>query len=209
MEKEKETKLYNTAYQLSLFTIIYNIMEGVVSIILGYNDQTLTLLGFGIDSFIEVISGLGIAVMILRIKSNPGSSINKFEISALKLTGASFYVLSLGLLAGVVINVINKHKPETTFWGIVISLVSIAVMTILMLRKKSIGRQLNSEPILSDANCTKICLYMSVILLISSLVYQLTGFIYADAIGTLGLIYFSFSEGKEAFEKAKSKKYCC
>jgi divalent metal cation (Fe/Co/Zn/Cd) transporter len=209
MEKVKELKLYKSAYQLSLFTIIYNMIEGLVSIILGYNDQTLTLLGFGIDSFIEVISGLGIAVMILRIRSNPDSSINKFEISALKLTGTSFYILSLGLLAGVVMNIINKHKPETTFWGIVISLVSIGVMTWLMLRKKSIGHQLNSEPIISDANCTKICLYMSVILLISSLVYQLTGFIYADAIGTLGLIYFSFSEGKEAFEKAKTKKYCC
>ena len=209
MEKEKEIKLYNSAYQLSLFTIIYNMIEGLVSIVLGYNDQTLTLLGFGIDSFIEVISGIGIAVMILRIRSNPDSAINKFEISALKLTGASFYVLSLGLLAGVGINIINNHKPETTFWGIVISLVSIGVMTWLMLRKKSIGRKLNSEPILSDGNCTKICLYMSVILLISSLIYQLTGYLYADAIGTLGLIYFSVSEGKEAFEKAKSKKYCC
>jgi divalent metal cation (Fe/Co/Zn/Cd) transporter len=209
MEQENEIKLYNTAYQLSLFTIIYNMLEGMVSIVLGYNDQTLTLLGFGIDSFIEVISGIGIAVMILRIRSNPDSSINKFEISALKLTGASFYVLSLGLLAGVIINVINKHKPETTFWGIVISLMSIVIMTWLMLRKKSIGRRLNSEPVISDGNCTKICLYMSVILLLSSLVYQLTGFIYADTIGTLGLIYFSFSEGKEAFEKAKTKKYCC
>ena len=85
MEKVKELKLYKSAYQLSLFTIIYNMIEGLVSIILGYNDQTLTLLGFGIDSFIEVISGLGIAVMILRIRSNPDSSINKFEISEFAL----------------------------------------------------------------------------------------------------------------------------
>jgi len=50
--------------------------------------------------------------------------------------------------------------------------------------------------------------YMSVVLLVSSLIYELTGFVYADAIGTLGLIYFSVSEGKEAFEKAKGKNYC-
>jgi len=208
-QMEHEIKFYDRAYLLSLFTIIYNIIEGVVSVILGYQDQTLTLLGFGIDSFIEVVSGIGIAVMILRIRMNPDSSINKFEITALKITGFAFYLLSAGLLAGVIINVINKHKPETTLWGIVISLVSIAVMTWLMLAKKKVGKQLNSEPIISDSNCTKICVYMSVVLLVSSLIYELTGFVYADAIGTLGLIYFSVSEGKEAFEKAKGKNYCC
>jgi divalent metal cation (Fe/Co/Zn/Cd) transporter len=205
---EHEIKLYDRAYQLSLFTIFYNIVEGIASIILGYEDQTLTLFGFGIDSFIEVISGIGIAVMILRIRKNPDSSINKFEKSALKITGTAFYFLSAGLLLGVVLNIINKHKPETTFWGIVISLISIVVMTWLMMAKKKVGNQLNSEPIISDSNCTRICVYMSVVLLVSSIVYELTGFIYADAIGTLGLIYFSLSEGKEAFEKAKGKNCC-
>jgi len=206
---EEEAKLYTRAYQLSLFTIFYNIIEGIVSIVLGYEDETLTLLGFGIDSFIEVVSGIGIAVMILRIRKNPGSSINKFEITALKITGTAFYILSVGLLAGVALNIVNKHKPETTFWGIIISLISIVVMIWLMQAKRNTGKQLNSEPIISDSNCTKICVYMSVILLVSSLIYELTGFIYADAIGTLGLIYFSISEGKEAFEKAKRKNYCC
>lgn len=206
---EEEAKLYTRAYQLSLFTIFYNIIEGIVSIVLGYEDETLTLLGFGIDSFIEVVSGIGIAVMILRIRKNPGSSINKFEITALKITGTAFYILSVGLLAGVALNIVNKHKPETTFWGIIISLISIVVMIWLMQAKRNTGKQLNSEPIISDSNCTKICVYMSVILLVSSLIYELTGFIYADVIGTLGLIYLSISEGKEAFEKAKGKNYCC
>lgn len=208
LKMEHEIKLYDRAYQLSLFTIFYNIVEGIVSILLGYEDQTLTLFGFGIDSFIEVVSGIGIAVMILRIRMNPDSSINKFEITALKITGTAFYILSAGLLAGIVLNIINRHKPETTFWGIVISVISIVVMTWLMLAKRKAGNQLNSEPILSDSNCTRICVYMSVVLLVSSLIYELTGFIYADAIGTLGLIYFSLSEGKEAFEKAKGKNYC-
>jgi divalent metal cation (Fe/Co/Zn/Cd) transporter len=75
--------------------------------------------------------------------------------------------------------------------------------------KKRIGKKLNSEPIIADANCTKICVYMSIVLLISSLVYEFTGFNYADAIGAAGLIYFSISEGKEAFEKAKGKECCC
>jgi divalent metal cation (Fe/Co/Zn/Cd) transporter len=75
--------------------------------------------------------------------------------------------------------------------------------------KKRIGKKLNSTPIIADANCTKICVYMSIVLLISSLIYEFTGFAYADAIGAAGLIYFSISEGKEAFEKAKSKECAC
>ena len=204
-----EKKLYKRAYQLSLFTIIYNIIEGIVSMIMGYEDQTLTLFGFGVDSFIEVMSGIGIAVMVLRISRNTESSKNKFEITALKITGTAFYILAVGLSAGIVLNLINHHKPETTVWGIIVSLISIVVMTWLMRAKKKVGLQLKSQPIISDSNCTKICVYMSIVLLVSSLLYELTGFIYADAIGTLGLIYFSFSEGKEAFEKAKGKECEC
>lgn len=176
---------------------------------LGYADETLSLFGFGADSFVEVISGIGIAFMIWRIKRNPDSSKSPFEITALKITGTSFYLLSAGLLAGIVLNLISHHQPETTLWGVIISLVSIAVMVWLMNAKKRVGKKLNSEPILADANCTKICVYMSLVLLVASLVYELTGFIYADAIGAAGIMYFSISEGKEAFEKAKGKDCCC
>ena len=205
---ENATSLYKNAYHLSIFTIFYNIAEGLVSMILGYKDDTLTLFGFGVDSFIEVMSGIGIAVMILRIQQNPKSSKNEFEIKALKITGTSFYLLSAGLLIGIIINIINNHKPETTLWGIIISIISIMVMVWLMTAKRSVGKKLHSEPIISDSNCTKVCVYMSIVLLASSLIYELTGFAYADAIGAAGLIYFSISEGKEAFEKAKGKNCC-
>ena len=204
-----QLKLYKEAYWLSLFTIIYNIIEGLVSIHMGYKDETLVLFGFGVDSFIEVLSGIGIAIMILRIKQNPLSKKSEFETVALKITGISFYLLSAGLLAGVIINIISHHKPETTVWGIIISIISILVMTWLMKAKKKRGRSLKSDPIISDANCTKVCVYMSLVLLASSLVYELTGFAYADVIGAAGLIYFSISEGKEAIEKAKGKECSC
>ncbi len=207
--EEKERKFYKRAFWLSLFTIFYNIIEGMVSMALGYADETLSLFGFGADSFIEVLSGIGIAIMITRIRQNPDSPKSRFEITALKITGTAFYLLSAGLLAGIILNIIYKHKPETTIWGIVISLISIAVMIWLMNAKKSIGKKLHSEPIISDANCTRVCVYMSVVLLVSSLVYEFTGFAYADAIGAAGLIYFSVSEGREAFEKAKGKSCSC
>ena len=205
---EYSTSLYKNAYYLSLFTIFYNIAEGLISMILGFKDETLTLFGFGVDSFIEVMSGIGIALMILRIKQNPASSKNEFEIKALKITGTAFYILSIGLIVGIIINIINNHKPETTLWGIIISIISIVVMVWLMKAKKGVGIKLDSEPIISDSNCTKVCVYMSIVLLASSLIYELTGFAYADAIGAAGLIYFSISEGKEAFEKAKGKDCC-
>ena len=201
--------LYKRAYYLSLFTIFYNIVEGLVSIALGYSDETLTLFGFGADSFIEVISGIGIAVMIIRIRKHPESAVSEFETKALKITGTAFYLLAIALAAGTIINIIRHHKPETTFWGIVISLVSIVVMSWLMISKKRTGKKLNSEPVLADANCTKVCIYMSIVLLVSSLIYELTGFAYADALGAAGLIYFSISEGKEAFEKARGIQCSC
>jgi divalent metal cation (Fe/Co/Zn/Cd) transporter len=201
--------LYKRAFLLSLFTVFYNIIEGVVSMILGIKDETLALFGFGADSFIEVMSGAGIALMIMRIWQNPKSNRSRFEITALKITGTAFYVLAAGLTAGVVMNILNHKAPETTFWGMIVSLVSIVVMLWLMNAKKSVGRKLNSEPLIADANCTRICLYMSVVLLVSSVVFELTGFTYADVIGTAGLVYFSVSEAREAFEKAKGKECCC
>jgi len=66
-----EKRLYKQAYGLSLFTIFYNVIEGIVSMVLGYTDETLSLFGFGADSFIEMMSGIGIAIMILRLMKNP------------------------------------------------------------------------------------------------------------------------------------------
>ncbi len=177
--------------------------------VLGYKDETLSLFGFGADSFIEVMSGVGIAMMVLRIRQNPDSPKSGFEKTALKITGTGFYLLSAGLIAGIVLNIINHNKPETTIWGVIISLISIAVMLWLIKAKGNVGLKLHSDPMIADANCTKICVYMSLVLLTSSLVYELTGFVYADAIGAAGLTYFSISEGREAFEKAGGKDCNC
>jgi divalent metal cation (Fe/Co/Zn/Cd) transporter len=200
-----EKTLYRKAYWLSLFTVFYNIIEGVLSMLLGYEDESLSLFGFGADSIIELLSGIGVGIMILRIRKHPGSPKAGFERTALKITGTAFYILSAGLIFGIVLNLVNHHKPVTTLWGIIISLVSIAVMVWLMNAKIRTGRKLNSEPVIADARCTKICIYMSLVLLAASLVYEVTGFAYADVIGAAGLTYFSIAEGKEAFEKASMK----
>jgi divalent metal cation (Fe/Co/Zn/Cd) transporter len=195
-------KLYNTAYGLAVFTIVYNLVEGIISTMMGYQDETLALFGFGVDSFIEMISGIGIAVMITRIRKHPDSPTGSFETTALKVTGYSFYALAAGLVISAFLNIYNAHRPETTLWGVGISLVSILVMIFLLRAKLRTGRKLNSRAIIADAHCTKVCIYMSCVLLGSSLIYELTGVGYIDAIGTLGLAWFCYQEGKECFEES-------
>ena len=204
-----KNKLYKTAFGLAVFTIVYNIAEGLISTYLGFEDESLALFGFGSDSFIEVISGLSIAHMILRIQNNPNSKRDDFERTALRITGIAFYILVFGLVITSFYNIWQAHQPLTTFWGVIISIISILVMWFLVLWKRNVGNQLNSAPILADANCTMVCVYMSIILLISSGIYELFGIPYIDSIGTLGLSYFAFKEGRECFEKAKSDKNCC
>ncbi|MEN2983784.1 MAG: cation transporter [Dictyoglomaceae bacterium] len=202
----KDKELWKFALVLSLFTIFYNILEGLFSVYFGAKDETLALFGFGIDSFIEVLSGLGIFYMIIRTLRNKERNFN-FEKGALKTTGTSFYILSIGLTLSVFVNLVIGNKPETTFWGIIISIISIIVMYILIKLKLYVGKKLNSDAIIADAYCTKTCLYLSFILLLSSLLYESLKISYIDSIGALGISYFSFREGKESFEKA-SKGYC-
>lgn len=208
LNSDKRT-LYKFAFGLAIFTIFYNIIEGIASTYFGYTDESLALFGFGIDSFIEVISGIGIASMIMRIQRNPTGNRDNFERTALKITGFAFYGLVAGLLITSIYNIWSGHKPETTFWGIIVSAVSIAAMWFLIISKIKVGKQLDSPAILADAECTKVCIYMSIILLVSSVIYSLTNFAYIDSIGTLGLAYLSFKEGKECFEKAAGNKVCC
>lgn len=197
-------KLYDFALYLSLFTIVYNIAEGLISTLVGFSDESLTLFGFGVDSFIETISGIGILAMIIRIANNPSSSKSIFEITALKITGWSFYTLSAGLLITAILSVISGQQPNSTFWGVVISSVSIAAMLGLIHYKKKVGTALDSKAMIADANCNVVCVYMSITLLASSFLYEIFHIPYIDAAGAMGLVYFSVKEGKECFEKAES-----
>ena len=208
-QKTPQSIYWQYALWLAIFTILYNIAEGLISIYFGVNDKALTLFGFGADSFIEVMSGIGILAMVIRIQQNPDAARSRFEITALRVTGVAFYLLAIGLGVTAIYNLFTTHKPETTLPGLIISAVSIAVMWLLITGKRKVGRELNSIPILSDANCTLVCIYMSVILLASSIIYELTGLGFVDSLGALGLIYFSVKEGREAFEKAQGIECDC
>ena len=202
-------KWLNTALWLSIITIAYNIIEGLVSVYFGSTDDTLVLLGFGVDSFVEVISGIGILHMVLRMQRIVIKDFDKFERLALRITGVAFMLLAAGLVLGSILNVVNKTKPETTLAGIIIAAVSICTMYFLMQYKLKTGKALNSEAIIADAHCTKTCLYLSFILLASSLLYEFLKISYIDVAGSLGIAWYAFSEGRESLEKARKNQLSC
>jgi divalent metal cation (Fe/Co/Zn/Cd) transporter len=202
------SRLYQKANWLALITIYYNLIEGAVSVFFGFQDETLSLFGFGLDSFVEVISGIGVWHMIHRLRQSTDGNPDRFEQRALKTTGTAFYLLTVGLTATALYNIYSGHHPETTFWGIVISLISIGSMWALIHFKVKVGTALNSQAILSDAGCTRTCMVLSGILLAASLIYELTDFGGVDSLGSIFIAWLSFREGREAFEKASGIGVC-
>lgn len=200
--------LYRLAFALSLFTIAYNVVEGLLSVYFGWHDETLALFGFGLDSFIEAISGLAIAHMVLRVQQQGESSRAPFERAALRVTGFSLYALAGGLVLSAGLGAWTHHRPETTAVGVFVAMVSILVMVVLLAAKQRVGRQLDSRAMLADASCTRVCIYMSVVLLAASGLYELTGWPYFDVLGTVAIAYFAFREGREVLDHAASDNLC-
>ena len=121
----------------------------------------------------------------------------------------SFYLLAGGMILTAIVSIMQGHKPVTTFWGIVVSVVSIAAMQVLIHYKMKVGTALNSPAILADAACTRTCLQLSVVLLLASSGYALTGIGYLDAIGSLIIAILSIREGREASQKANGLACSC
>ena len=202
-------QLYRVTALLALITIFYNIAEGVIAIWFGAEDETITLFGFGLDSFVEVISGIGIWHMIRRLGKGEREDRDAFERTALRITAGAFYLLAGGMVLTAVLSVVQDHKPVTTFWGIIISAVSMASMWLLMYYKVKVGTALNSSAILADAACTRTCLQLSLVLLLASVGYALTGIGYLDATGSVIIAFLAFREGREALQKARGLVCSC
>ena len=211
LQQEETTQLLRVAFWLSMVTIFYNLLEGTVATYYGLADDTLALFGFGVDSFVEVLSGIGIAHMVYRMQ-RAGQEVaeqDRFERQALQLTGFSFYLLAVSIVASSLLTLYTGEQPQTTRVGVIVSLLSIATMFWLMRYKERVGKELQSDPIISDAHCTRTCLYLSVLLLVSSGLYELFRVPYVNAIGALGIAVFAAREGREAFQKSKGKACSC
>ena len=207
---EARSRLYARAAHLAVFTIGYNVLEGLVSVYFGLADDTVALFGFGLDSFVEVISGVGIWHMMRRLRARAdGEGADDFEKTALRVTGAAFYLLTAGLILTAVVNFVAGGAPETTFWGVVVAGVSIVTMWLLIRLKVAVGRALGSAAVLADAACTRACLALSFVLLASSLGYAATGVRHIDTLGALAIALLAWREGREAFEKARGGQCSC
>ena len=208
ISSQKRHVLYRRAAWLAVITVLYNLVEGAVSIFFGLEDETLALFGFGLDSFVEVISGAGILHMVVRLsrsnlQAGGAGEADRFEATALRITGSAFYLLAAGLLVTAVLALWEGHAPENTFWGVVVSLVSIVTMWALIIMKERVGRALGSAAIMADAACTRTCLYLSLVLLVSSVGYELTGVGWFDAVGAGVIAVFAYREGRESFQKSR------
>ncbi|MBD3610455.1 MAG: hypothetical protein HUJ30_07885 [Gammaproteobacteria bacterium] len=207
-DTEPRQQLLNLALMLAIFTVLYNIVEGIVAIWFGIEDETLTLLGFGVDSFVEVISGLGIWHLVIRLKTQPDESPDRFEHTALRITAFAFFLLTAGLLATASLNIYSAHQPHTTFWGVIIAFISIAFMWLLIHYKIKVGTMLGSQAIIADAHCSRACMHFSIVLLAASAAYELTGIGYIDSIGAIIIAWLAYKEGREAWQKAKGINSC-
>ncbi len=209
LKNKKHEALLKKAMLLSIVTILYNMVEGGISTVFGYSDETIALFGFGVDSFVEVISGAGILHMVMRMRKTSVEEHDRFERRALYITAGAFFMLAAGLVVGGVINIYTGAKPETTLVGIIISSISIITMWFLYRSKLKTGTELNSAPIIADAGCTKTCFYLSFILLASSLSWEFFAIPYVDVLGGFGIAWFAFSEGRESLAKARSGSLTC
>ena len=208
MENNNKT-LWKTALLLAILTVSYNFFEGIISIYWGIHDETLALFGFGLDSLVEVISGIGILHMVIRIRNNANENRDNFEKKALQITGTTFYLLAIGLAISSLFRLYWGEFPKTTFWGSVIGIVSIGTMWWLIREKTKVGIALDSDALIADANCARACMHLSIVLLLSSLGYELFDLTKIDSMGSILIAGIAYKEGKESFKKSLDKSNSC
>ena len=197
MINDAADRLHSRALKLSYFTVIYNIIECIVSIISGFIAGSTALLGFGSDSLVESLSGL---IMIWRFRKHGIVSKDEEDEVDKKATffvGISFFIFGLYILYESIRKLILGEKPEPSLVGIIIAIASIIVMPILFYLKFKTGKSIGSKSLLADSKQTLVCLFMSISLLIGLCLNYLFGFWQADPIVGLIIVAFLFREGYE------------
>lgn len=181
---------------LAWFTIIYNIIEGIISISFGISEGSIALAGFGADSLIEFASG-GFVLWRFSHKTRVSQYLSKKrEIQSTKGIGFLFIILAIFMFITSGYNLLNGFAPETTIPGVIISLISLLVMFFLYEAKVKAGNHLNSSTVLKDADCTMACIKLSAILFVGSIIYELNNNLWwADSVASMLLGVFIFQEG--------------
>jgi len=199
---EPDRKLGRRALLLSYFTVAYNVIEGVLSIVAGGLASSIALVGFGMDSFIESTSG---GIMIWRFRQTRLSEAEekKVEARAVKLVGWSFFVLAAYVLFEAAKKLITREVPEPSLFGIIIAATSLVVMPVLFTAKQRTGRRLGSRSLLADSKQTLACTFMSFALLLGLLANRLFGFWQADPVVGLFIGAWLVREGVETLKEGR------
>ena len=179
--------------RLEYFTIVWNLLEGLVAVVAGAMAGSISLVGFGIDSFIEVASG---ATLLWRMAVDSDERRRELnERRALKAVGICFLALAAYIICESIPDLWFKHAPEHSIPGIVLACVSLVVMPLLSRAKRSVGEALGSAAMHADAKQTEFCTYLSAILLGCLLLNVLLGLWWADPLAALVMTPIIAKEG--------------
>ena len=177
-------------------TLGYNSLEGVLSVGAGLLAGSVALIGFGVDSFIEVTASFA---AIWRLRADADERRRKFaERQALRIIGLCFLALAAYVAIEATRSLIGQAAPDESFLDIGISAVSLVVMTVLARAKRQVAKTLTSRAIHAEARQTDICMYLSAILLGGLGLNALFGWWWADPTAALVMVPFIVWEGREA-----------
>jgi len=199
-------QLIKKALKLEYALIAYNILEAAVSIAAGVMAGSIALVGFGLDSVIEVTSA---ATLVWRLKSHKHADDaheSRLEKRALKVVGFTFFALAVYISVESIKTLSRHEAPSESLVGIIVAALSLLIMPYLGFMKKKIAIKINSPALEADAMETIICSVLSAILLAGLGLNALFGWWWADPVAGLIMVAFIIKEGREAFEKASEEK---
>jgi cation diffusion facilitator family transporter len=199
MNEDRRHRLRRRALLLSWLTIAYNVVEGLVSIVAGALAGSIALVGFGIDSAVESLSG---GIMIWRFSGHHHLSEEdeeKLERRAERFVAVTFFVLGAYVLYESIKKLVTAEVPEPSLIGIIVALASLVFMPLFYTAKVHTGRDLRSGSLLADAKETLACAYLSVALLLGLGLNYFWGIWQADPIAGIVIVIWLFKEGREIF----------
>lgn len=191
-------RLLSRALQLAYFTVAWNVIEGLVAIWAAIAAGSDALLGFGLDSGVESLSGL-VLIWRLNIERTDAARAEEVEAKALKLIGLTFFALASFVGYQSVTTLLNAERPETSWVGIAVTILSLVVMPILARRKERVGEAMGSRAVLADSAETWACVYLSGVVLAGLALNAVFGWWWADPVAALAVVGFLVKEGREAF----------
>jgi divalent metal cation (Fe/Co/Zn/Cd) transporter len=187
------------ALWLSYFTVAYNVLEGVASVFAGGAAGSAALVGFGLDSFVESLSG---GVMVWRFRTRrPHHQAERAEHRAVRLVGYTFFVLGAYVLFDSARRLWVGDRPEGSVLGIAITVASLVVMPLLYVAKRRTARRIGSRSLAADSKQTLACIGMSLAVLLGLLLNRALGFWQADPVVGLAIALLLFREGRETLRE--------